>query len=406
MKIERLIHELIKDSLLSDKMILLAGPRQTGKTTEAKEWLHETGHSSLYYNWDDEKVRRKFRADPNFFETAARTSGKGSRIVFDEIHKITNWKNLLKGYYDSFGSEFNFLVTGSARLELFQRSGDSMLGRYHLLHMAPVTPNELECVLPKPNTKLDINFEVFSSVSLKQSTLDALINYSGFPEPLIKQSDRALNLWHEEYNQRIIREDLRDLSKISDFNRVEHAIELLPARIGSPFSLNNLKTDIGCAYDTARSLIKALEKLYIITVVRPYSKNIKYALSKEPKVYFYDWTRVKDAGGRFENFMAIQLKTFCEFINDGGWQKVELYYLRDKQRHEVDFLIASDGEPRLLIEAKNADSNLDANLKFFSERSGNVPAVQVVFQPDIFKMISKKVCIVSANRFFNLLWNF
>lgn len=404
MNIKRLIHDLIEDPLISDKMILLAGPRQTGKTTEAKAWLGESGNDNLYYNWDDEKVRRQFRKDPNFFETAARLGGKNARIVFDEIHKLASWKNLLKGYHDSLGGEFNFMVTGSARLELFQRAGDSMFGRYHLLHMAPVTPNELEDRWSKPNISLSVDYDRLLADSVRQETVDALMNYSGFPEPLIKQSERALNLWHAEYDQRIIKEELRDLTKISDFNRVEHAVELLPSRIGSPFSLNNLKEDLGCAYDTARTVVRSLEKLCIVMLVRPYSRKLKYAIAKEPKLYFYDWTRLADEGARFENFIAMQLKTFCEFVNDGGWAKLELYYVRDKQGHEVDFLITSNGVPRLLIEAKAGNSNLDTNLKYFCEKLGGICAIQVVLKPDLLKKISDKIFIISSNRLFNLLW--
>lgn len=174
---------------------------------------------------------------------------------------------------------------------------------------------------------------------LQQETIENLIRFGGFPEPFLKGSARMLNLWHREYIQRLLREDLRDLTKISDFNRAEHLIELLPPRIGSPFSLNNLAQDLACSYDTARTLIKAFEKLYLITLIRPYSKKIKYAISKEPKLYLVDWTRLSDDGARFENFMAIQLKTFCDYVTDGGWNKMDLFYIRDKQKHEVDFLI-------------------------------------------------------------------
>lgn len=405
MKIKRLIHDLINDPTISDKMILLAGPRQVGKTTVAKDWLASTHHEKLYFNWDDEKIRREFRNNANFFESVAREYGKHAKIVFDEIHKLSSWKNVLKGYYDTLGNDFRFFVTGSARIELFHRAGDSMLGRYHLLHMAPLIPNELTERWTKPNHKLSITEDALSIKPLEQESIEILYKFSGFPEPFIKQSERSLNLWHQEYKQRLIKEDLRDLTKIGDINRVEHLVELLPAKIGSPFSLNSIRGDISCSHDTVRSLINALNKLYLITLVRPYNKNIKHSISKEPKLYFMDWTQVPGDGERFENFIAIQLKTFCEYVTDGGWCKMSLFYVRDKQKHETDFLITVDQEPVLLVEAKLSDNNLDSNLTFFHERIKGTTAIQVVMKPGVFERKGKKIWILSANRFFNLLWN-
>lgn len=403
MKFKRFIHTLIADPVIADKMIVLAGPRQVGKTTAAKDWLAHTGHEQLYFNWDNESTRRQFRRDPNFFESLARGAGENSRIVFDEIHKLRHWKTVLKGYYDTFGSDFNFLITGSARLELLQRAGDSMLGRYHLLHLAPLLANEIEERCSEPNTTLTIDETTLGNPPLAQETIEALVQFSGFPDPFLKASARSLHLWHQEYLQRIVREELRDLTNISDVNRAEHFIEMLPSRIGAPFSLNSIAGDVACSYDSARSLLKAFEKLSVITIVRPYSRRIQNALSKEPKVYLVDWTQVNDDGARFENFMAMQLQAFCDYVTDGGWAKIDLFYVRDKQKREVDFLLTIDGRPTLLIEAKQSEEQLDSNLLYFTERIPRTQGVQVVMKPGVFGK-KGKIWIVSANRFLNALW--
>ncbi len=404
MEIKRLIHDLISDPVISGKMILLTGPRQIGKTTAGKAWLAAAGNENNYFNWDEESVRAAFRKDPNFFEAEARKYSGHPRIIFDEIHKIRNWKTILKGWYDALNEHYSFLVIGSARLEFFHRSGDSMFGRYHLLHMSPVTPHELIGNWGRPNTALNFHPDMLSETPLDAEVIDTLIKYSGFPEPLLGASERTTNLWHNEYIQNFVREDIRDLTRISDFNRIEHVIDLLPSRIGSPFSMNAVKEDIGCSFDAIRAIMSAFEKICVITLIRPYHKKIKNALFKEPKIYFYDWTRVKDEGARFENFMAIQLTAFCEFVTDGGWSNLDLHYVRDKQKHEVDFLITANGNPKVLVEAKQNESNLDTNLKFFSERLKNVLAFQVVQKPDIFRKVDDKTWVISANRFFNWLF--
>lgn len=398
----RALWNLIEDPAISDKTIMLSGPRQVGKTTTAQAWLAKGGFDNLYYNWDSEKIRREYRKNANFFESDARSAGDNAKVVFDEIHKMPEWKNLLKGYIDTM--RFRFFVTGSARLELFQRSGDSMLGRYHLLHLWPLIPGEVEDFHITPNLCPEDGTDNFSANTVSNDAIKSMLEYSGFPEPFLKQNKRSLNLWHREYRQRIIREDLKDLTRINDISKVEHLMELLPVKVGSPLSLNSLKEDLYCSHDSVRAMVGALNKLYIIMLVRPYSKNIKYALSKEPKIYFIDWSCLESDGNRFENFIAVQLKSYCDYITDGGWHKLDLFYVRDKQKHEVDFLIVKDGKPAIMIEAKKSQEELDKNLAYFSTMLGDILAVQVVQKPGIFIKHRPKIWSVSANRFFNLLW--
>lgn len=398
----RALEQLVFDPEITQKMILLAGPRQVGKTTLAQKWLGNTA-VKLYYNWDDEKVRREFRHDPHFFESQARQNGPHTKIVFDEIHKIPRWKTVLKGYYDTFKKDFRFFVTGSARLDLFQRSGDSMLGRYHLLHLAPLIPHELEKKTIRVHAS-PTNLSQLENSPLSQSSIQVLLEFSGFPDMVQKATHRGLNLWHREYRQRIIREDLRDLTRIVDLTRGESLFDLLPTKIGSPLSFNSLREDLLCSYDAVKTMIQAFEKLSVIFLVRPFSKKIKNSLSKEPKLYFYDWTHVADAGARFENFLAMQLKAYCDFVTDGGWAQMDLFYLRDKQKNEVDFLLTQNGKPALLIEAK-AGSNTDGHaLAHFSKQLGSIPSICVTEKEGVYKKLGEKSWLVSANRFFNLLW--
>ncbi len=404
MKIARFIEDLADDPVIADKMILVAGARQVGKTTTARTWLERAGLGHLYFNWDDEETRRKFRREAAFFESQARAAGHGPRLVFDEIHKMHNWKNLLKGYFDRFGSDFRFMVAGSARLELLQRAGDSMLGQYHLLHLHPLTMAEVVGRKPWPNKAIALTADRLSGKPFSDDALDTMLRFGGFPEPFLKQSERFLNLWHRENTQRLPREDLRDISRITDVNRAEHLMELLPYKVGSPLSTNSLKEDLGCSYDATKSLVAAFEKLYITLTVRPYSKKIKYAISKEPKAYLTDWSAVPDDGPRFENFIAVQLRAFCDYVTDGGWCRLELFYVRDKQGHEVDFLIVHNGVPRMLVETKLSEPSIDKSLSYFSQRLRGLDCVQVVRKPGVFKKTPMGIWAVSANRFLDALW--
>ena len=118
----------LEKEILAPKMIFIAGPRQSGKSTLLEHFLAQKGCSSMFFNWDTPKVKRLFREDPTFFESSARLLQKDAGqtwIALDEIHKRTKWKDILKGYYDQFHKDFRFVVSGSARLDLFRHTGDA-----------------------------------------------------------------------------------------------------------------------------------------------------------------------------------------------------------------------------------------------------------------------------------------
>ena len=133
----------IWETLAAEKsMIFLAGPRQAGKTTLAKI-IAEGFANTLYCNWDIPDHRTRLLNNQTFFTTLTRRDASTPLIVFDEIHKYREWKNYLKGVYDQFGSDYKFLVTGSGRLDLYQKGGDSLAGRYLLFNLWPFTIGEL-----------------------------------------------------------------------------------------------------------------------------------------------------------------------------------------------------------------------------------------------------------------------
>ena len=234
-------------------MIFLAGPRQIGKTTFAKNILKKL-YPGGYYNWDNPFIRKKYANDPFFFLNDEKT-GASFLAVFDEIHKRTRWKDILKGIYDSIDSSVRILVTGSARLELFKKSGDSLIGRYVNFHMLPITVAEIL------NRKIDDlwlcnadDWDIPNKSLIQRITMDTpprdtrqiyeqLFKFGGFPEPLLRNSDRFLFKWQNDYLSLLLTEDLRDITNIKDIDTVEKVVDLLPSRIGSPLSITSLSRD-------------------------------------------------------------------------------------------------------------------------------------------------------------------
>lgn len=199
-------------------------------------------------------------------------------------------------------------MTGSGRLDLYQKGGDSLLGRYFLYHIHPFTISDVQ------ETKT-VSLSEFLEKILKDlnkaktsNSYQDLLEFGGFPEPYLKKDKSFYNRWIKTRKQRLIFEDIRDLTRIQDLNRLEQLVDILPSRVGSPLSINSLREDIGVAFETIDSWIQALEKIYYIYTIAPYSKKIARAIRKEKKLYFWDWSEIKDPGIRFENFIVSHWK--------------------------------------------------------------------------------------------------
>ena len=136
------IYEAVLEEHLHDnrQMAFLTGPRQCGKTTLAKSL------SDKYFTWDDLATRRLVAGDAAGLADAAGlgiASNRRTIITLDEIHKFVRWKSFLKGFFDLYEDRMRLIVTGSARLDIYKRGGDSLMGRYFLYHMHPLGVAEL-----------------------------------------------------------------------------------------------------------------------------------------------------------------------------------------------------------------------------------------------------------------------
>jgi len=396
--------------LTAHKIILVAGPRQAGKTTLAKEWLERNGSASLYYNWDDPRVRAAHREDPHFFEPAARRLRlKNPWIVLDEIHKATRWRDMLKGWFDVFGEEFRFLVTGSARLDLLRRGGDSLLGRYFLFHLFPFTYNEyMERPIPMdPPAWLGPSsgeFPSWESPRKESRTFGRYLARGPFPEPLLAASDRFTRRWREEYLTLVVRQEVRDITRIAQLDRIESLVSLLPSTVGSPLSYSSLGRDIEVAHTTVKTWMEALRRLYLVFPVPPYHKRIRRALRKERKWYFLDWSHVGRDWARLENLVGSCLWMACRTWRDAGYGSFELRYLRTIDKSELDFVLVRDEEPVLAVEVKLRETGVSSTLARRESYLGNgVPGIQVVGVPDIARKIGDGLWVVSADRFLSRL---
>ncbi len=158
----RLIYENIWKKLSAYKqMVFIAGPRQAGKTT-LTQILAEDFTNSLYFNWDILEEKRKLIENPSFYEEVNRKDNSVPLIIFDELHKYSNWKNYLKSVYDRDKDNYKIIVSGSGRLNMYQKGGDSLAGRYFIFYLWPLTLAEL--------AGNNLSFEQFTSNFIKIHT--------------------------------------------------------------------------------------------------------------------------------------------------------------------------------------------------------------------------------------------
>lgn len=341
---------------LHRKMVLLAGPRQCGKTILAKSLLNDRGQ---YLNWDitrDRKVIRELAWPKD-----------ASLIVLDELHKAPKWKNLLKGVVDQFGNKPPVLVTDSVRLDAFRRAGDALTGRTWFYRLHPVDVAESKRFLP--NASLD-------------ERVHRLLQAGGFPEAFLNPQEAAR--LRNDRMELVTREDLRDLSRVSSWRGPADLVELLRERVGKPTNYDNLAQNLGVSPPTSKAWVELLEKLYLVFLLPPFSSSLSRSIRKDRRVYFFDCAAAYDTtgGAQLENLAACSLLKFTQFRKDAFGESWDVFYLRDKEGREVDFVVTHNRRVRWLIEVKASDGDISTAFRYYSQKLKPTQSLQLVLNLD------------------------
>jgi len=365
----------VYDSVLGEhlgahrQMAFVAGPRQVGKTTTCRAL------GGAYLDWDASADRRLIVAGEEAVADVcglAQLTAERPVLVFDELHKYPRWKNFLKGFFDTHEAHCRVVVTGSSRLDVYRRGGDSLMGRYFLYRMHPFSVAELN------TTDLPGDRPIRAPSPTDDAAWEALLRFGGFPEPMLSASDRFSRRWQRLRHSQLFKEDVRDLTRIQDVALVEVMGLLLAERSGQQLTVSGLAQDVGVAPNTAKAWVEALCALHIGFLVRPWFRNISSALRKEPKWFLRDWSTIADVGQRAETIVACHLLKAVEGWTDLGLGTFDLRYVRDKRKREVDFLVLKEGEPWFLVEVKTGDTRLSPNLAHYQRQTAAAHAFQVV----------------------------
>lgn len=371
----RVYNELIEGHLAAYRqMVFLAGPRQVGKTT-ISQMVQKTITPSHYLNWDVQTQRKLILAGAEAVAEALglnKLTQEKPLVVFDELHKYGKWKNFLKGFYDLYHQKIHIIVTGSAKLDIHRRANDSLMGRYFLYRIHPLTV--AECL----STELPVQ-EIQPPKAMNENDFERLWTFGGFPEPYLQAEKTFFQRWRQLRQEQLFRDDIRELSHIQEIAQLEVLAELLSAQTGQLLNRSNLANKVNVGVNTITRWINTLENFYYCFLVKPWSKNITRSLIKEPKVYLWDWTSIEDVGARSENFVAAHLLKAVHCWTDRGLGQYALHFIRDKDKREVDFLVTKNKEPWFLVEVKHAgNQGLSDSLYRFQAQTGAKHAFQVV----------------------------
>lgn len=373
---KRRYEALLIDHFKNDiQMAFVAGPRQVGKTTTCTSFRA----GQHYFNWDNENDASLFLKGPAAVAEKIGVS-QNRTIVFDELHKYPHWRNFLKGFYDSYARDrFNIVVTGSSRLDIYRKGADSLMGRYFLYHMHPLSVAEL--AHQKMTEK-----EISRPQSISISNFERLERFGGFPEPFLKHNVRFFNRWKRTRLKLLFREELRDVTRIHEVGQVELLAEFIRQHSGQLINYASLARKIRASQDSIRRWIEILESLYYCFLIRPWTKNLTRSLLKEPKVYLTDWALADKPGVRFENMVGCHLLKAVTWWQDLGLGEYGLHFLRTKDKREIDFLVSKEGQPWFIVEVKSSHTRpLNKSLEYFQTRIGAKHAFQVAADAEFEK---------------------
>ncbi|MGN0845269.1 MAG: ATP-binding protein [Kiritimatiellia bacterium] len=373
--VKRLYENIVREHLgMYRQMIFLSGPRQVGKTTIAKSF------ASDYLNWEEKDARLLI------LKGAKAVGGSlglregldsGKVLAFDEIHRYPKWKTFLKGFFDVYEKSVRIFATGSAKMDVYKRGGDSMMGRYFSYRVHPLSVAELlDSSIP------DEHRIVRPPRELAAAEWKALLEFGGFPEPFTNRQTRFIRKWRSLRMEQLFSQDIRDLTKTVEIDQIEALATILANRTGEQLVAASLAREVTASEPTIKKWVSILKSLYYGFTVKPYHKNIESSIRKTPKWYLRDWSGITDEGKRAETFVACHLLKAVECWTDLGFGDFDLFYVRDRKKREVDFLVTRDKAPWFLAEVKSASDALSKHLAFFQKATGAKHAFQIVLDAE------------------------
>ena len=358
--IPRLVEPRLVEALDDSPVVLIHGPRQSGKTTLAQSVGKRRGYH--YFNLDDDVLRAAAEEDPMGF-----VGDLPERAILDEVQRVPAIFTALKSAIDSDRSPGRFLLTGSANVLLVPKLADSLAGRMEIIRLLPFAQRELE---KTKSAFLDDlfsgNFKIQKYERLQQQ-LPQRIVAGGFPAALARNTPRRRAAWYRDYVEAIVQRDVRDLARIASLDVLPRLLTLIAGQTSRLLNISELAGPFQVSRPTIRDYVTLLEKVFLVDELPPWHSNRLSRLVKTPKLHIGDTglaaallgVNAKDLAADRE-LLGQLLETFvCQELrrqSTGHEDDVRFHHFRDKDGYEVDLVLEKGTRKIAGVEVKAAAS--------------------------------------------------
>lgn len=318
--ISRILGEKARDLSQKYPVLIITGPRQSGKTTMIRALFPDLP----YVSFEEPDIRLAALHDPRGF-----LQEQGLRVILDEVQHVPDLLSYIQTIVD-LNEDALFVLSGSQNLLLLEKVSQTLAGRGAVLNLLPFSLAELK------------------GAGYEFRRYEELIFKGQYPR--IYDRDLAPSEFYPYYIQMYVERDVRQIKNIGDLNTFTRFLSLCAGRTGQIVNYNSLATDAGISLNTARSWISILETSFVVYLLNPYFKNFSKRIIKSPKLYFYDTglacsllglrnaeelTNFHQRGALFENLILNELIKWN--FNQG--QRQTPYFWRDSHGREIDCLI-------------------------------------------------------------------
>lgn len=340
--IDRKVSPLVEAALGDTRVVLIAGPRQAGKTTLARKYA---GSDRPYVTLDDAGALSAARADPVGF-----VRGIG-RTVIDEVQRVPELMLAIKESVDRDDTPGRFLLTGSANLATVPMIADSLAGRMATISLLPFAQSEIRST---PGRLLDRLFAGEEPTAGEDAILGdemvALVLRGGYPEALRRATSARRTAWLEDYVAQILDRDVRDVANIDQFDQLPRLLQVLAEHAGQLVNHSSFGAALGLSSVTAQKYVAILERLFLVRTLAPWSSNRLSRLIKTPKLHFLDSGLLavlredeEEALRQERSRFGAVLESFVvsELLKLASWseRRVSFSHYRTKDQDEVDVVI-------------------------------------------------------------------
>jgi len=344
----------IKQLMSERRVLLLSGPRQSGKTTLARELESD---QTEYRTLDDSTLREAAENDPQGFIKRSTNT-----MIIDEVQLTPSLLPAIKKAVDEDTRPGQYLLTGSANIQSLPTVRESLAGRIAKIRLRPLAQGEVKKIAPR---FIESAFKQSFSRSYTHYDRDALLEMAfrgGFPEPMILQ-DRGRRRWHTDYISAILERDLKEITKIHRKNAMRELVNILAAWSAKFMDLSAIGSGLSIKRPTIESYINALETLYLVERIYPWTKTDYARVGKQSRLFMVDsglmttLLRWKVDQVRFDSDRSGKLMETFAFNEimaqvEAGDGLYELFHYRDREKREIDFLIEREDNALLGIEIK------------------------------------------------------